>query len=101
MSDPSSPARVDPAGPIDSKTPTSPHLSRLVWLGEQLVSTADELAALFPHDGIERDLNPTEFTALRTAAQQARTAGGDVVLLASAAHHRAQQRDQVPDHGGA
>jgi hypothetical protein len=74
---------------LTSETPTSPHLSRLVWLGEQLQQTAGELAELFRHDGVLRDLTGAEFDALRQAAAAARTAGGDVVLVATAAHHRA------------
>lgn len=32
-------------GLLTSQDPTSPHLSRLVWLGEQLQSNAAELSA--------------------------------------------------------
>jgi hypothetical protein len=87
MTDPR-PDRTGPAGPITSQTPTSPHLSRLVWLGEQLTETADLLAELFHHEQILADLSGPEFTALRAATAAARTAGGDVVLIASAAHQR-------------
>lgn len=83
--------RTGPAGPITSQVPTSPHLSQLVWLGEQLTQAAEQLADLFRHERILAELTEPEFTALRTAAQAARTAGGDVVLIASAAHHRAQE----------
>lgn len=76
---------------INSETPTTPHLSRLVWLGEQLTVAADELADLFQHERILADLNEQEFTELRRATAAARTAGGDVLLIASAAHHRAHQ----------
>lgn len=79
-------------GPITSQTTTTPHLSRLVWLGEQLVASAEQLAELFRHDGLLADLTDTEFTALRNATAAARTAGGDLVLIASAAHHRAATR---------
>lgn len=51
-------------------------------------ANADELAELFRHHSIQADLNEDEFTALRAAAA-ARTAGGDVVLIATAAHERA------------
>ncbi len=84
------PDRAGP-GPITSQTPTSPHLSRLAWLGEQLTETAEQLAELFGHDAILADLTDVEFTALRAAAAAARTAGGDVVLIASAAHHRVKE----------
>jgi hypothetical protein len=75
--------------PITSETPTSPHLSRLVWLGEQLTQLADELAEMFRHEAVIADLTGPEHAGLRDAAAAARTAGGDVVLVASAAHHRA------------
>ncbi len=81
-------------GLLNSQDPTSPHLSRLAWLGEQLQQHADELAELFRHERIQADLNNEEFTALRAATAAARTAGGDVLLLATAAHHRA--RAQTP-----
>ena len=74
---------------LTSQTPTSPHLSRLVWLGEQLQQTASELAELFRHDGVQHDLGGAEFDALRQAAAAARTAGGDIILIATASHHRA------------
>jgi hypothetical protein len=74
--------------PIDSQTPTSPHLSRLVWLAEQITTAADELAGLFTHDAVMNDLTEQEHALLRQAVAAARTAGGDVVI-ASAAHHRA------------
>ena len=74
---------------LTSESPPSPHLSRLVWLGEQLQQAAGELAELFRHDGVQHDLAPAEFDALRQAAADARTAGGDIVLIATAAHHRA------------
>lgn len=64
---------------LTSQTPTSPHLARLVWLGEQLVHD----------DGVVADLTGEEFAAMRAAAATARTAGGDLVLIATAAHHRA------------
>jgi hypothetical protein len=73
--------------------PTAPHLSRLAWLGEQLIEQADELARLF-HGAVPRDLTPAEFDALRQATAAARTAGGDVLLIASAAHHRSADRDE-------
>lgn len=76
---------------ISSETPTAPHVSRLVWLGEQLTAAADELADLFQHERILADLNGQEFAALRQATAAARTAGGDVLLIASAAHNRVRQ----------
>jgi hypothetical protein len=82
------------AGPITSQTPTSPHLSRLVWLAEQLTEAADQLAGLFHHERILADLTEPEFTALRAATAAARTAGGDVVLIASAAHHRVKEGEE-------
>lgn len=60
-----------------------------MWLGEQLQQHANELAELFAHDGIQAALTGREFAALREAAAAARTAGGDVILIASAAHDRA------------
>jgi hypothetical protein len=33
-------------GLISSETPTAPHLSRMAWLAEQLVQTADEAPRL-------------------------------------------------------
>ena len=80
----------DSAVLLTSQTPTAPHLSRLVWLGEQLQQHAAELAELFRHDGVLADLSGAEFDALRAAAAAGRTAGGDIVLIATAAHHRAQ-----------
>jgi hypothetical protein len=85
-------------GPITSETPTSPHLSRLVWLGEQIIQAAEELAEMLPHDGIAADLNEAETTALRAAMAAARTAGGDLVLLASSAHDRAAAAAAGGDH---
>jgi hypothetical protein len=79
----------DTAQPITSETPTSPYLSRMAWIGEQLAQLADEMAGMFHSDGAQRCLTPAEFDAFRQAAAAARTAGGDVVLIASAAHHRA------------
>jgi hypothetical protein len=80
-------------GLLTSQEPTSPHLSRLVWLGEQLQERADELAELFRHERILADLKADEFTALRAAAAAVRTAGGDVQLIATAAHRRAQAQE--------
>lgn len=74
---------------LTSQTPTSPHLSRLLWLGEQVGEIAEQLGALLHNESIAADLNNEEFAALRAAAAAARTAGGDAVLIASAAHHRA------------
>ncbi|OKI44030.1 hypothetical protein [Micromonospora sp. CB01531] len=63
------------------------------WLGEQLQATADELAELFRHERVIADLNAAEFTALRAATAAARTAGGgDVQLIATAAHRRGQEQ---------
>lgn len=76
---------------LTARTPTSPHLSRLVWLGEQLGLLADELVGLLHHDDVLNNLVAAEFDALRHAVSSARAAGGDVVLVASAAHHRAEQ----------
>jgi hypothetical protein len=89
---------------LTSQDPSSPHLSRLVWLGEQLQSNAAELTELFrANEGIQADLNDEEFTALRAAAAAARTAGGDVVLIATAAHQRTRRQPQhdLPSAGGA
>jgi len=74
---------------LTARTPTSAHLSRLVWLGEQLGLLADELVGLLHHDAVLNDLVAAEFDALRHAVSSTRAAGGDVVLVASAAHHRA------------
>ena len=77
---------------LTSHDPTSAHLSQLVWLGEQLQSNAAQLTELFRiNEGIQSDLTGAEFDALRAAASAARTAGGDLVLIATAAHHRARQ----------
>lgn len=76
---------------LTSHTPTSPVLSRLAWLAEQLAETADELAVLIHNEQVQAALNAPELTALREATAAARTAGGDVVLLATAAHERAAQ----------
>jgi hypothetical protein len=81
----------DPDGLLTSQSTTSPHLSRLVWLGEQLQEATDQIAGLYDHDGIAADLTADEFGELRRAASAARTAGGDVILIASAAHHRARR----------
>ena len=61
----------------------------MAWLAEQLVQAAEEMAYLFRDDAVQRDLTGAEFDAFRQAASAARTAGGDVLLIASAAHHRA------------
>ncbi len=77
-------------GLLNSQVSTLPHLSRLVWLGEQLLSNAAELTELFRgSEDVQSDLNGAEFDALRAAASAARAAGGDVVLIATAAHQRA------------
>ena len=78
----------DTPGLITSQTTTAPHLSRLAYLAEQLLQTADEMAYLFRDDAVLRDLTGAEFDAMRAAAAAARTAGGDVLLVATAAHHR-------------
>ncbi len=82
---------IDTGHMINAETPTAPHPSRLVWLGEQLTAAADELADLFEHERILADLNEKGFAELRRATAAARTAGGDVLLIASAAHHRVRQ----------
>jgi hypothetical protein len=41
---------------ITSQTPTSPHLSRMARLAEQLVQTVEEMAYLFRDDTVVRDL---------------------------------------------
>ncbi|MEU0156808.1 hypothetical protein [Micromonospora fulviviridis] len=76
---------------LTSTTPTAAHLSRLAQIGEQLVNLSGELVELLHHDGIAHDLTGAEVDALRNAASTARTAGGDVVLAATAAHHRAHR----------
>lgn len=50
---------------LTARTPTSPHLSRLVWLGEQLGLLADELVGLLHHDDVLNNLVAAEFDALR------------------------------------
>jgi hypothetical protein len=80
---------------LTSQTLTSPVLSRLVWLAEQLTGAADELAVLIHNEQVRAALSASELVALRQAAAGARTAGGDVVLLASAAHDRVAQ-DPAP-----
>jgi sulfur relay (sulfurtransferase) complex TusBCD TusD component (DsrE family) len=80
---------------ITSETPTSPHLSRMAWLAEQLIQTAGEMAYLFHDDAVTRDLTGAEFDAFRQAAAAARTAGGDVLLVVSAAHQRGLATDEI------
>jgi len=78
---------------LTSTTPTVAHLSRLAQIGEQLAHLSGELVELLHHDGVTHDLNGAEQDALRNAASTARTAGGDVVLAATAAHHRVRLAD--------
>jgi hypothetical protein len=80
-------------GLLSSQDATSPHLSRLAWLGEQLQANAEQLAELFRNERIIADLSGAEFAELRRATAEARTAGGDVLLLATAAHRRALVED--------
>ncbi|SCL21282.1 hypothetical protein [Micromonospora aurantiaca (nom. illeg.)] len=91
MTDPSPAAGLQEPALLTSTTPTAAHLSRLAQLGEQLVRLSDDLAEMLHHDGVTHDLTGAEVDALRHAAGAARTAGGDVVLAATAAHHRARR----------
>ncbi len=46
---------------------------------------------MFRDDELLRTFTGAEFDALRHAASAARTAGGDVLLVATAVHHRVRQ----------
>jgi hypothetical protein len=62
-------------GPITSQTPTSPHLSRPVWRGEQLTEAAEQLAELFRDERVLADLTAEEFAAARTCSEVTFTSG--------------------------
>ncbi len=84
---------------ISSQTPTSPWLSRLAWLAEQLQQSSEQIAVMFRDDELLRTFTGAEFDALRHAASAARTAGADVLLVATAVHHRVRQNGG-PQEGG-
>ncbi|WP_047892956.1 hypothetical protein [Micromonospora sp. RV43] len=93
MTDPTAASGHQEHALLTSTTPTVAHLSRLAQLGEQLAHISGELVELLHHDGVTHDLNGAEHDALRAVASAVRTAGGDVALVATAAHHRLRLAD--------
>jgi hypothetical protein len=69
--------------------------SRLTELGEQLQRTVDNLTDLFQQDGVHGCLTSAELDVLRTAAEYARMAGGEIIAVGTAACDREHDRKQV------
>ncbi|MGI5186499.1 hypothetical protein ACQEVZ_60735 [Dactylosporangium sp. CA-152071] len=74
---------------IDQHTITTPLLGHAGDLARQLQAVADRLTRLAAADGFVRQARPEEFAAVMAAAAAARTAGGDVQLVATDLHARA------------
>jgi hypothetical protein len=69
--------------------------SRLAELGGQLQRTVDNLTDLFQQDNMQACLTNAELDVLRTAADYARMAGGEIVAVGTAARDREHDRKQV------
>ena len=74
--------------------PKSP-MSRLAELGGELQRTVDDMADLFRQESAQACLTSLERDELRTAVEYARMAGGEIVVLATAACDRAQGRNDA------
>jgi hypothetical protein len=72
------------AQPTPSPSPMSP-ISRLAELGERLQRTADNLTDMFQQESVQAWLTSAELDVLRTAADYARMAGGEIIVVGIAA----------------
>jgi hypothetical protein len=74
-----------------TSSPASP-ISRLTELGEQLQRTVDNLTDLFRQENVQTHLTSSELDVLRTAAEYAHAAAGEIVFVGAAARDRAHGR---------
>jgi hypothetical protein len=71
---------------------TSSPILRLAELGQQLQQTVDNLTDLFRQESVQACLTSLELDVLRTAAEYARMAGSEIVVVGTAACDRAHGR---------